>query len=58
VSGISLKANGLRLLEGLACPSGGPHDVPGADVVAAKARGGGHTRCVKCGGLLTLVTTD
>lgn len=55
MSGVSLSANGLRLQGTLECPAGGTHDVPGPDVVAAKARGGGQTQCVKCGAILTLI---
>jgi hypothetical protein len=46
--GVSLKAHGLRLREGLDCPEGGPHEVPDQPVIVAAAQGGGKVACLKC----------
>jgi transcription elongation factor Elf1 len=51
---VSLKANGLRCREGLACPAGGQHHVVDTDVIVAATQGGGTTICLSCGETLHL----
>jgi hypothetical protein len=48
VGGVSLKAHGLRVREGLDCPAGGRHEVNDQHVILAAARGHGEAQCLKC----------
>lgn len=47
--GLSLKKNGMATSSSLDCPEGGRHAVSEGALAVAKAKGGGHVTCIKCG---------
>lgn len=47
--GVSLKKQGMKTPDSLECPEGGRHAVSEASLATARARGGGHVTCIKCG---------